>query len=91
LTEITAQNTALTDCAVIKRNLREQTILNAVIGMKLQDVIMGVRNNELQMCKVMLLEGLYRVIGRRKLGRLGYRKINNFRLNFKFNKLLGFT
>jgi len=77
LTEITVEKTALTDCAVIKRNLREKSILNALIGMKLQDVIMGVRNKELQMCKVMRLEGLYRVTGRRKLGRLGYSKIKN--------------
>jgi len=90
LTEITVEKTALTDCALIRRNLREKTIMNAVIGMKLQDVIMGVRNKEVQMCKVMRLESLYRVIGRRKLGRLGYSKINKLRLNLKFNKSLGF-
>jgi hypothetical protein len=90
LTEITVERTPFTDCAVIKRNLREKTILKTVIGMKLQDVIMGVRNKEVQMCKVMRLEGLYRVIGRRKLGRLGYCKINNLRLNLKFNKSLIF-
>jgi len=48
--------------------------------MKLQDVIIGVRNEESQMCKTMLLEGLYRVTGRRKLGQLGYSKINNVSL-----------
>jgi hypothetical protein len=55
LTEITVEKTAVTDCAVIKGNLREKTILNAVIGMKLQDVIMGVRTKEVQICKVMRL------------------------------------
>jgi len=71
LTEVAVEKTALTDCAVIKRNLREKAILSAVIGVKLQAVILGIRNKESQMCKTMLLEGLYRVRGRRKLRQLG--------------------
>jgi hypothetical protein len=57
LTEIAVEETALTDCAVIKRHLREKAILYAVIGMKLQYVIMGVRNMQVQTCNVMRLEG----------------------------------
>ena len=89
MSEITVERTALTYCAVIRRNLREKTIPNAVIGMKLQDVIMGVRNKEAQMCKMMRLEGFYRVIGRRKLVQLGYSRINCLRLTLIFNKSLG--
>jgi hypothetical protein len=84
LTEITVDKIALTYFAVIQRNLREKTVLNAVIGMKLQDAIMGVRNKEAQMCNMMRPEGLYRVIGRRKLGQLEYSKINYLRQIWTF-------
>jgi hypothetical protein len=80
LTEIPVEETALNDCAVIKRHLREKAILCAVIGMKLQYVIMEVRNKEVQMCKMMRLGGLCCVIRRGRLGRLGYSKINNLNL-----------
>jgi hypothetical protein len=46
----------LTDCAGIKRHLRERAILYAVIGIKLQYVVMGVRNKGVQMCEEMHLE-----------------------------------
>jgi hypothetical protein len=91
LTEITLETAALNYYALMKRNFGEKNIsmLSALIGMKLQDDVMEVRNKEVQMCKMMSLEGLYWVIGRRKVGQLAYGETNKSKLNLKFNKSLG--
>jgi hypothetical protein len=91
VTEIILEKAAVNDCSLIRRYFGEKNIglINAVIGMKLQDEVMEVRNKAVQMYEMMRLESLFPIIGRRKVRQLGYDETNNWELNLKCNKSLG--